>query len=330
MRPRRPLVYLLICAVFSPLLHAQEPERKYKNLQVLPKDVSEDVLSEVMLANLRGLGLRRLEGVGCLYCHVGDMEIPRSEWDYASDAKPEKQKARVMMAMVQSINEQYLTRLDHRIDASFQVSCFTCHRGLTDPRPLFDVLWSEYEAHGIDRAVARYQELRSRYLGTSAYDFSASILLGLATRMSSRGAFDDAAELSKVNAETHEDDPSALHGWIGFRLERTVHVHGVEQALAEFETLESELAAGAVNYEVLDWLGWRLRRQDRKADGEAVLRRNREKFPGEYIPLESVAFVLDDSGETAAAVHLLEQWLEQHPDHDRARRLIINLGRQAE
>lgn len=330
MRLRLPLVYLSIFAVLSPLLNAQETKRKYKNLQVLPQDVSEDVLGEVMLANLRGLGLRRLEGVGCLYCHVGDMEKPRSEWDYVSDAKPEKRKARVMMAMVQSINEQYLTRLDSRIDASYQVSCYTCHRGLTDPRPLFDVLWSEYETNGIDRAVARYRELHSRYLGTTAYDFRPSILLGLATRMSNRGAVDDAVELAKVNAETHEDEPSALRYWIGFRLERTVHLHGVDQALAELEALESELADGVVTYQLLNWLGWRLRRTDRKAEGEAVLRRNFEKFPGEYEPRESVAFVLDDAGDTAAAVRLLEQWLEEHPDHDRARRLVINLGKQIE
>lgn len=41
-----------------------------------------------MLDNLRGLGLPRLAGKGCLECHEGDLDTPRSEWDYASDAKP--------------------------------------------------------------------------------------------------------------------------------------------------------------------------------------------------------------------------------------------------
>ena len=85
------LVLLLCCA---PILHAQDTSRVYENLQVLPSDISEDALNRIMLGNLRGLGLPRLEGRGCLFCHVGDMDRPRDEWDYASDEKLTKRKAR--------------------------------------------------------------------------------------------------------------------------------------------------------------------------------------------------------------------------------------------
>ena len=48
-----------------------QPFGPYTNLQVLSGDWSE--LEEVMLDNLRGLGLRRTRGEGCLHCHVGSM-----------------------------------------------------------------------------------------------------------------------------------------------------------------------------------------------------------------------------------------------------------------
>ena len=103
-------------------LPATAEEKKYENLQVLPPDISREDLGTVMLDNLRGLGLRRLAGEGCLFCHVGDLEKPRAEWDYASDAKPMKQKARVMMAMVRAINKDYIGTLKDRTDPSLQVT----------------------------------------------------------------------------------------------------------------------------------------------------------------------------------------------------------------
>ena len=119
---------------------AQGQEASFKNLQVLPQDISDRALNLVMIGNLRGLGLPRRQNEGCLFCHVGDMERPRAEWDFASDAKPTKEKARVMMAMVEAINGEHLSRLDDRVVPSFAVTCYTCHSGRTDPRPLLDVL----------------------------------------------------------------------------------------------------------------------------------------------------------------------------------------------
>ena len=59
-------------------------QKTRENLQVLPHDISEDALSESMLENLRGLGLRRRQNEGCLHCHVGDMEQPSDSRDSAS------------------------------------------------------------------------------------------------------------------------------------------------------------------------------------------------------------------------------------------------------
>ncbi len=56
-------------------------QAKYKNLQVLPPEISKQEPNHVMLEKVRGLDLRRLAGEGCLFCHAGDLETPRSQWD---------------------------------------------------------------------------------------------------------------------------------------------------------------------------------------------------------------------------------------------------------
>ena len=103
--------------LFSPPVAAQDATQIFENLRVLPVDISRPELNAIMLGNLRGLGLRRLQGQGCLYCHVGNMEQPRESWNYASDDKLAKRKARVMMAMVSDINSQHLSQLEERLRA---------------------------------------------------------------------------------------------------------------------------------------------------------------------------------------------------------------------
>jgi hypothetical protein len=93
------------------------------NLKVLPKDMTGQQVMAIM---------HRFEGdlgVGCSYCHAKDPETGRL--NFASDANPKKQTARVMMKMTQAIDTEYLTQLsDPKPD---QVTCGTCHRGLAIP-----------------------------------------------------------------------------------------------------------------------------------------------------------------------------------------------------
>ncbi len=318
------LVFVAVSWHAQPVL-AQERASEFENLQVLPQNISQNDLGEVMLGNLRGLGLRRLAGVGCLFCHVGDMEQPRDTWDYASDDKPTKRKARVMMAMVQAINQDHLAKLETRIDSTHRVTCNTCHAGRTDPRPLPTVLWEAYEAGGVDSAQTRYRTLRGRYFGGDAYDFRIGVLSGLATRMADRAAFDDAIAMAALNVEVFPSEAAAKRVWVRYRLERTLHASGVDAALDELDLIEPELAEGVVSPAILDAVGWRLFRKDRKSEATAILSRNLEKFPEEYIPNESMAFILNESGEHESALRILEQWLDKHPNHDRARNLLINL-----
>jgi len=69
-------------------------------------------------------------GVECEFCHFRDPATKRN--NFASDANPMKDRARVMMKMTASINTDFLTQLtdpkpEHPVD------CGTCHRGMSKP-----------------------------------------------------------------------------------------------------------------------------------------------------------------------------------------------------
>lgn len=315
---------LLAIVLLSAAAAAQE-RGTFRNLQVLPGDISRAELNAVMLDNLLGLGLPRLQGEGCLYCHVGDMETPREGWDYASDAKPMKLKARVMMAMTRDVNAS-LSHLPSRLDATYRVTCFTCHAGRSDPRPLSLVIMAAYEAGGVDSAAAHYGMLRRRYFGSDAYDLRVGALADLALRLADRSALDDAVTLAALERDVYPDSAAATRSWLRLVLEQKLNREGVQAALAHLDSSSSGLPAGTWTPGLLDAFGWRVFRQDRKADATAIIRRNLAKFPEEYIPNESMAFILDEAGDRAAARRILEQWLAKHPDHARARRLLVNLG----
>ena len=74
-------------------------------------------------------------GVRCDYCHVQDKpDLTRTPanvggWVWDSDDKPQKQVARDMMRMVVDLNAT-------RFGGSARVTCFTCHRGATQPERL--------------------------------------------------------------------------------------------------------------------------------------------------------------------------------------------------
>ena len=102
---------------------------QYKNLQVLPKDISR----EQLLATMRGF--TRALGVRCNHCHVVTATEPKEELDFPSDAKPEKNVARTMVRMTRDINSNWMARVDpeNATRPEPRVGCWTCHRGKEEP-----------------------------------------------------------------------------------------------------------------------------------------------------------------------------------------------------
>jgi hypothetical protein len=106
---------------------AKTPGSAFKNLKVLPKNISQKQLSAIMVDQFQDE-----LGVSCNFCHSENKETHKP--DYASDEKPEKQIARLMMRMTIGINRKYF-KIRHAMtgDSTGIVSCGTCHQG--KPRP---------------------------------------------------------------------------------------------------------------------------------------------------------------------------------------------------
>ena len=103
------------------------PEKKANNLKVLPKNISHEELENVMRGFNKSLGVR------CNFCHSASQDDPK-RMDFASDAKPQKETARMMMRMTSKINKKYFHVKDAASpSAVLEVSCYTCHNGKAEP-----------------------------------------------------------------------------------------------------------------------------------------------------------------------------------------------------
>jgi hypothetical protein len=99
--------------------------RTFTNLTVLPKDMPQRQLIDLMRGFSLGLDVR------CEFCHVGEGN-DLSKFDFASDARPAKEVARRMLRMTATINDQLLAGIGQPSDTA-KVTCFTCHRGSRRP-----------------------------------------------------------------------------------------------------------------------------------------------------------------------------------------------------
>ena len=93
------------------------PQPGYKNLQVLPKNISKADLDKTMDSFKEALGVK------CNYCHVKNAD---DKFVFDSDDKPEKEMTRKMMRMTHEINVKYFSFGDEA-DVIRAVTCYTCH-----------------------------------------------------------------------------------------------------------------------------------------------------------------------------------------------------------
>jgi thioredoxin reductase len=97
---------------------------EFKNLKLFPQNITHDELVATMRTFARSLGVK------CDHCHVANPPDSAERFDFASDAKPEKETARVMIRMTREVNTQYLSQLNEH---GSSVTCYTCHRGHSVP-----------------------------------------------------------------------------------------------------------------------------------------------------------------------------------------------------
>lgn len=139
-------------------------------------------------------------GVRCQFCHVGEEGQPLARFNFASDEKRTKLVARQMMLLVQEANRRVDTVPGHQADDP-QVTCATCHRGVSKPMPLSAVIIAAATAGGADSATRAYRALRERYLGSGAYDFREPQLNIAAFQLGRRNKFDEALAMLTLNEE---------------------------------------------------------------------------------------------------------------------------------
>ena len=103
-------------------------EEKFKNLKVLPKNISKKQLDAVMENWEHSLGVR------CGFCHVRNEET--NKMDFALDGKPEKEMARKMYKMTADLNKKYFNAGKDSTGMVMQtgVNCNMCHNGSAHPK----------------------------------------------------------------------------------------------------------------------------------------------------------------------------------------------------
>ncbi len=116
----------LVFFVFIGIAAIEEPAGDFKNLQVLPKNITEDSLGKIMD------GFNTSLKVDCNFCHVKDKNSEALIME--KDDKPEKEITRNMMRMTMDINKNYFQFNENVNAAQVQaVTCYTCHKGQPIP-----------------------------------------------------------------------------------------------------------------------------------------------------------------------------------------------------
>ena len=189
-----------VCCSLSGQTHHFPPD-SLVNVKVIPKNTPVLQVIGTMRNITSALGVR------CPFCHVGQEGQPLETFDFAKDDKHTKLIARQMLSMVAEINRRLDTlpkhdaEHEHEMPQSVQVTCMTCHRGVSRPVPLEALLQEAATSSGADSAIRLYRALRERYYGRAAYDFGEPSLNIAAFRLGRAGKFDEAFALLRLNEE---------------------------------------------------------------------------------------------------------------------------------
>src|SRR5216117_3294989 len=195
-----PVIACVAALTASAALSAQAPGHfppdSLINVKVIPK--STPVMQVVgMMRNFTGA-----LGVRCPFCHVGQEGQPLGQFDFAKDEKRTKLTARQMMRMVEEINRRLDTLPEHaQMTSHVEVTCQTCHRGVSRPMSLEQLIQETAQTAGADSATRAYRALRERYYGRAAYDFGEPTLDIAAFRLARGGKFAEAFAILRLNEE---------------------------------------------------------------------------------------------------------------------------------
>lgn len=174
--------------------HAQAPS-EFSNLQYFPKNISREELIGVMRGFSFSLGVR------CQYCHDAKEGVAFKDTNFASDEKPTKRTARSMLRMVDTINREYIARLES--GTGNRVECVTCHHGLNKPTTMNAIMAEALEKKGVGAAITLYRDLRKKNFGGGQYDFGETPLNVLTESLLKQKKTQEAAAIMELNVEVN-------------------------------------------------------------------------------------------------------------------------------
>ncbi len=310
---RRGAAAVLLCTV-ALSVGAQPQEPGFKNLKVLPKDISDAELRATMSSFTRALGVR------CTYCHVGEDHVKPE--DFQKDDKPTKRVAREMLRMVKDINENYIAYLENQDKTQpASVKCFTCHHGVAKPRTLQDVLTASYEQGGIDSTLSRYQALRNRYYGRAAYDFGEVPLSDVSHHLAQQGHADDATRLLEYNVEMNPNSNFAKRNLATVTIAKGF-MTSPEAGAAAYADAKTKFGEQVVNAELLGEVGFQLVGAQNNAAAIAALKLNVAENPKSTEALEGLGEAYVASGDWKMATETYKKVLALDPANERAKKAL--------
>jgi tetratricopeptide (TPR) repeat protein len=167
-------------------------------------------------------------GVKCEYCHARPSPVAGGKQDVA----------RAMIAMTRDINAKIVAATGKPPTEATRVTCITCHRGVTIPGQLSDILTKTALKDGPDAAVAQYRDLRTQYYGRQSYDFGEETLLTSAEQLV-RIKPADSIPLLRLNLEFY---PKSVRSYaqIAFAYTRTLNDEAAITTLEKALELEPE------------------------------------------------------------------------------------------
>jgi tetratricopeptide (TPR) repeat protein len=178
-------------------------------------------------------------GVQCAFCHAGGQGRGRG---VVSSAPSHMEIARQMMIMTADLNTKVQTITGKSPTDATRVTCVTCHRGVSIPGQLSDIITATDVQKGVEAAVQQYRDLRSQYYGRQSYDFGEDTLVTAATTLANTHP-DDAVALLNLNLEFF---PQSVSSWIQIAYAYTRKIDDPDAIIALEKALELQPNNGAV------------------------------------------------------------------------------------
>ena len=198
---------------------------------------------------------------------------------------------------------------------ALQVQCFTCHRGVTQPRTLQDVLSQAYQAGGIDSTLAAYHGLRREYHGRAVYDFGEVALVDVAGQVAAAGSLAHAERLLDLNVQMNPGSDFARTQFVATALTAAFVERGIEAGHTRHADLKARFALPRLAEPLLNVIGYGLLRRSRHAEAIAVFELNVAEYPQSSNTHDSLGEALAASGDIERAIRSYERALELDPQN---------------